>query len=93
MNQMNVTESVLVEVYIPATDAVFDFLLPATGTVGEMASQMADALERTERNIVFDREALLLCTIGEMAALPRILLDGATLQASGVTDGARLMLL
>ena len=93
MGAMNVVESVLVEILIPATDEVFDFLLPATGIIQEMAAQIADTLEHTGRNIVFDRTALMLCAIDSTAMPPRILFDNATLQASGITDGSRLMLL
>lgn len=82
-------ESVLVEVFIPATDSVHDFMLPANGRIATVALQMAEALESVERNIAFDRKNLTLCD----RLARRILPPEATLYDCGIVDGSSLILL
>ncbi|GHU66624.1 hypothetical protein FACS1894184_05070 [Clostridia bacterium] len=82
-------EHVTAEVFIPATGMQYDFRLPAEGLVGEIALQMAQALESAEHNIAFDRENLMLCCRDTRD----ILTNEATVVQCGIMDGHRLMLL
>lgn len=81
-------DSIIVEIYIPATNSTSDFLVPREGVARDMALQMAQSLESIKRNILFSDD-LLLCDLQRGV----LLAPEKTLEENGVADGARLMLL
>lgn len=79
---------IIVEVYVPATSASFDFRLPSTGRVGDIMTEIIRILEATQQNLQFDMEDLLLCDReGE-----RMLNRNDTVAEAGLRDGSRLIL-
>ena len=48
-------QSIIVEVYVPATSASYDFRLPSTARVGEVVGEMIRILEATQQNLLFDK--------------------------------------
>lgn len=81
-------DTVIVEIFIPATNKTYDFALPAQGRVREAVESIIDTLEFSENNIVFDRTVPMLCDVGNKTVLQ----EGMTILESGVRDGSRLML-
>ena len=53
-------QSIIVEVYVPATSASFDFRLPATARVGETIEEMIRILEATQQNLLFNKAQPIL---------------------------------
>ena len=82
-------ESIIVEVYIPATSASYDFRLPSIGRVGDITDEVIRILETTQQDLEFDREQPILCDRErEMILDPRL-----TVAEAGLRDGSRLILM
>ncbi len=82
-------ESVIVEVYIPATSASYDFRLPSSGRIGDVIREVIRVLEATQQNLTFDREHAVLCDRDREA----VLAAQDTVAEAGLHDGSKLILL
>ena len=80
-------QSIIVEVYVPATSASFDFRLPATARVGETIEEMIRILEATQQNLLFNKAQPILFD-RERAVLK----NWETVGAAGLRDGSKLLL-
>lgn len=82
-------QTIIVEVYIPATSASFDFRLPAAGKIGDIISEMTQILEATQQDLMLDHTQPMLCDRdGE-----RILDLRDTVAEAGLRDGSALILI
>ena len=81
-------ETIIVEIYIPAISSSFDFRLPASGRVCDIADEIIRILETTQQNLIFDKELPMLCD----TARGRILDPSAYIAETGIHDSARLIL-
>lgn len=82
-------ETIIVEIYVPATSVSFDFRLPSTGRVEDIIAEVIRILETTQQNLDFDREMPLLCDQErELVLDPRL-----TVAEAGLRDGSRLILM
>lgn len=81
-------QSIIVEVFVPATSASYDFRLPSTGKIGDVVAQVVQILESTEQNLLIDRGQPLLCDCERGV----ILKQDDTVAEAELRDGARLML-
>ena len=82
-------QSIIVEVYLPATAESHDFRLPSEARIGDLTREMARILEATQFNLSVDPVHPLLC---ERDA-GRILMPWQTVAEAGLRDGSRLLLL
>ena len=82
-------QSIIVEVYVPATSASYDFRLPSTARVGEVVGEMLRILEATQQNLLFDKAHPVLCD-RERGVLLKTL---DTVAEAGLQDGSRLILI
>lgn len=82
-------ETIIAEIFIPATNKTFDFALPAQGRIADVAGRIIESLESVERNIAFDATCPLICDLDHGAVLQ----PGMTVVQAGIRDGTRLMLL
>ena len=82
-------ETIIVEIFVPATSSTFDFRLPASGRVYEVMRDIIDILETTQQNQGFDKEHPILCDLDT----GRILNPSQTIAECGLHDSARLQLL
>lgn len=81
-------ESIIVEIYIPATSTSFDFRLPSTGRVKDIIAEVIRILEATQQNLEFDRDQSVLCDRDR-----KIILEPEyTVTEAGLQDGCRLIL-
>ena len=69
---------ILVDVYIPSIDEVYDFMLEITEIVSK----------KMQSGLIENARELMLCHIDEKKALDKY----RTLYMSGIKDGSRLML-
>lgn len=81
-------QSIIVELFVPATSASFDFRLPSTGKIGDIVKEMIRILESTEHNLLFDRAQPILCD----AERGVILEMHKSVAEAGLKDGSRLLL-
>lgn len=82
-------DSIVVEVYVPATGSIYDFSLSVSAKVGEALRQMIGMLTEIEKNVSFDK---LNPMLGDMDS-GRVLDNNGTLGGFGITDGSSLILL
>lgn len=82
-------QTIIVEVYLPATSESYDFRLPAQGRIGDICREMVRILESTRQNLLIDAEYPLLCERDAGKVLP----DWQTVGEAGLRDGSRLLLL
>lgn len=82
-------ESVIVEVYIPATSASYDFRLPSSGKIGDVIGEVIRVLEATQQNLEFDWEQSVLCDRDREV----ILAPQDTVAEAGLRDGSKLILI
>lgn len=82
-------QTIIVEIYVPATSSSFDFRLPSTGRIADIVSEVIWIMETTQQNLLFDRDQPVLCDCEQN----RILDQHITVAEAGLRDGARLMLL
>lgn len=82
-------QTIIVEVYLPATSESFDFRLPAQGRIGDICREMARILESTQQNLSVDTAYPLLCERDAGKVLPH----WQTVAEAGLQDGSRLLLL
>ena len=81
-------QTIIVEIFVPATSASFDFRLPSTGRIGDITSEVIRILETTQQNLLFDKEQPVLCDRERDVILkPR-----DTVAEAGLRDGAQLIL-
>lgn len=81
-------ETIIVEVFVPATSSTFDFRLPAGGRVYDVTYEIIRILETTQQNQSFDSEHPVLCDLDS----GRILNPSLTIAECGLHDSARLQL-
>ena len=81
-------ETIIVEIFVPATTSTFDFRLPATGRIYDITQEIIRILESTQQNQGFDKEYPLLCDLDS----GRILDPAKTVAECGLHDSARLQL-
>ena len=81
-------QTIIVEVDIPSTGDSFDFRLPSTGRIGDIAREMVRILENTGNNLLFDENSMLCDRERGI-----ILNKNDTVAQACLSDGARLMLL
>lgn len=81
-------QSIIVEIFVPATSAKFDFRLPSTGRIGDIVSEVIRILETTQQNLLFDKEQPMLCD----QERGMVLKNQDTVAEAGLQDGSRLML-
>lgn len=80
-------EMVIVEVFVPALSARFDFKIPTGRRLGDVIREMVQSLEVTQNNIKFDEDALL-CDMDHM----KVFSPEKYVAEVGIRDGSRLML-
>lgn len=81
-------QTIIVEIYIPATSARFDFRLPSSGRIGDIMAEITRVLEATQQNLQLDREQPMLCDQDRGLVLDR----NDTVAEAGLRDGSRLIL-
>ena len=81
-------QSIIVEIYVPATSVSFDFRLPSTGRIGDIVGEVIRILETTQQNLLFDKAQPMLCD-QERGLL---LKNHETVAEAGLQDGSKLML-
>ena len=81
-------ETIIVEIFIPAVSASFDFRLPASGRICDITEEIIRILEATQQNLRFDRDMPMLCDIDHGCMLD----PGKTISETGIKDSSRLML-
>ena len=81
-------ETIIVEIFVPATSSTFDFRLPAAGRVYDVVAEIIRILETTQQNQSFDKEHPVLCDLDS----GRILDPSLTIAQCGLHDSARLQL-
>lgn len=82
-------ETIIVEIFVPATSSTFDFRLPAGGRVYDVVEEIIRILETTQQNQYFDKDHPMLCDLDS----GRILDPALTIAECGLHDSARLHLL
>ena len=82
-------ETIVVEIFVPATSSSFDFRLPATGRLHDVVEEIIRILETTQQNQAFDKDYPILCDLDS----GRILNPNLTVAECGLHDSARLQLL
>ena len=82
-------QTIIVEIYVPATSMHYDFRLPSTGKIGDIVGEVIRILETSQHNLLFDRSQPVLCDSDRgMILRPWLTVAEARLQ-----DGAKLILL
>lgn len=81
-------QTIIVEIFVPAISASFDFRLPSTGLIGDIISEVARILEETQQNMTLVRDQLVLCDMERGRPLKR----EETVAEVGLEDGSRLIL-
>ena len=81
-------ETIIVEIFIPAVSASFDFRLPASGRISDVTEEIIRILEATQQNLRFDREMPMLCDLDHGCLLD----PSKNISETGVRDSSRLML-
>ena len=81
-------ETIIVEVFVPATSSTFDFRLPAAGRVYDVVEEIIRILETTQQNQGFDKEHPMLCDLDT----GRVLNPTLTIAECGLHDSAKLQL-
>lgn len=81
-------ETIIVEIFVPATSSTFDFRLPAAGRVYDIVNEIIRILEGTQQNQAFDKEHPILCDLDS----GRMLDPSLTIAQCGLHDSARLQL-
>lgn len=81
-------ETIIVEIFVPATSSSFDFRLPALGRVYDVVGEIIRILETTQQNLSFDKENPVLCDLDT----GRVLNPALTIAECGLHDSARLQL-
>lgn len=82
-------ETIIVEIFVPATSSTFDFRLPAEGRIYDITEEIIRILETTQQNQSFDKEHPVLCDLDT----GRILNPDLTVAECRLRDSARLQLL
>lgn len=82
-------QSIIVEVYIPAISAGFDFRLPSVGRIGDIIAEMTQILESTQQNLLLDHTQPMLCERDG----GRVLDPHDTVAEAGLRDGSTLILI
>ena len=82
-------ETIIVEIFVPATSTTFDFRLPAAGRVYDITEEIIRILETTQQNQSFDKGHPVLCDLDS----GHILNPSLTIAECGLHDRARLQLL
>lgn len=82
-------ETIIVELFLPATSATFDFQLPSTGRVCDIVSEIVRILETTQQNLAFDKGQTILCDLEQGTVLD----PASYISQNGLHDGSRLLLL
>ena len=82
-------QSIIVEVYLPATSESHDFRLPSEARIGDICREMTHILEKTQNNLSVDNVHPLLCERDS----GKVLMDWQTVAEAGLRDGSRLLLL
>lgn len=81
-------EMILVDIYIPAIDSIYDFMLDENVPVGQIKEEIYEMLLKKVREAKRESgKAFSLWT----ASSGRMLEDENTLYTSGITDGTRLI--
>jgi len=81
-------ETIIVEIFVPATSSSFDFRLPASGRVYDVVEEIIRILETTQQNQSFDKTHPILCDLDT----GRMLNPELTIAECGLHDSARLQL-
>ena len=81
-------QSIIVEIFVPATSASYDFRLPSTGRIGDIINEIVRILETTEQNLLFDRDQPMLCDTERGT----ILKAQDSVAEAGLRDGSKLLL-
>lgn len=80
---------ILIDVYVPSLDRIYDFQVEERATVESLILEMAEIIAgQTQTGKSPDSEKFMLCQKEER----RILERGGTLIDYGIKNGARLML-
>ena len=80
-------QTIMVEVLLPATDDIVEFILPVNRRISDLLPDMVSQITAVRQNIVFD-ETLILCDCDR-----HIMLNPSwTLQEAGTKNGSRLLL-
>lgn len=80
---------ILVDIYVPAVDDTFDFMLDENTEIGKVVMEIVEMLSKKMQGAHQEvAEEFLLCHMGSR----KILEQDRTLHMSGVSDGSRLML-
>lgn len=81
------TETIMVEVLMPATDDVVEFVLPINRKISDLLPDMVNQIMTVKKNIEFDK-TLVLCDCDRHIMLNPSL----TLGEAGTKNGTRLLL-
>ena len=81
-------ETIIVELFVPATSSTFDFQLPSTGRVSDIVNEIIRILEATQQNLLFDKELPVLCDVEHGYNLD----PASYIAQTELHDGSRLIL-
>ena len=79
---------ILVDVYVPALDKMFDFRLDEKAKVGQIMIEMQDIFKKKLKEIGDKKQDFMLCSMEQKEELPIY----KTLSECRIKDGSRLML-
>ena len=81
------TETIMVEVLMPSTDDVVEFVLPINRKISDLLPDMVNQIVKVKKNIAFDK-TLILCDCDRHIMLN----PSMTLGEAGTKNGTRLLL-
>lgn len=80
---------ILVDIYIPAVDSTYDFMLDENTPIGQLMTEITGMIEKKVKEPEqAELQNFLLCDMQSGT----ILRTGKTLHTSGITDGGKLIL-
>lgn len=80
---------VLVDIYVPSVDRIFDFSLDENTRIIELLEEIAGIVEQNSKStIASEKDKLILCSYDKRTALP----SDSTLYQCGICNGSKLLM-
>ncbi|MGN0290475.1 MAG: EsaB/YukD family protein [Lachnospiraceae bacterium] len=80
---------ILVDVYIPAIDENYDFMLDENAAIEQVTAEISGMIAKKMGETGTENQGFTLCSLDDKKRLK----GNKTLHTSGITDGSRLLLL